>query len=82
MAFLIRKGGEDLVDLFENRMTAFFVWTEFSTVGRQCPCFGRIKPAETSIEQIGTWMSGKFGEKADSAPAPATLQLETAHAPA
>src|ERR1700722_2977838 len=41
-----------------------------------------VKPAETSIEQIGTWMSGKFGEKADAGPAPATLQLETAHAPA
>jgi general nucleoside transport system ATP-binding protein len=41
-----------------------------------------VKPAETSIEQIGTWMSGKFGEKADAAPAPATQQLETAHAPA
>ena len=23
-----------------------------------------VKPAETSIEQIGTWMSGKFGDKA------------------
>src|SRR3984885_5203138 len=37
-----------------------------------------VKPAETSIEQIGTWMSGKFGDKAS--PASESLHLEAAHA--
>jgi ABC-type uncharacterized transport system ATPase subunit len=37
-----------------------------------------VKPAETSIEQIGTWMSGKFGDEADSASTDS--QLEAAHA--
>jgi simple sugar transport system ATP-binding protein len=41
-----------------------------------------VKPAETSIEQIGIWMSGKFGDKAADNPAPANSHLETAYAQA
>ena len=37
-----------------------------------------VKPAETSIEQIGTWMSGNFGDQAS--PAAADPRLEAAHA--
>lgn len=41
-----------------------------------------VKPAETSIEQIGTWMSGKFGDRAESQAASANAHLETANAQA
>jgi simple sugar transport system ATP-binding protein len=41
-----------------------------------------VKPAETSIEQIGVWMSGKFGDKAGDGAAPANAKLETADAQA
>ena len=34
-----------------------------------------VKPAETSIEQIGVWMSGKFGDKAGE---PANAQMVAA----
>jgi general nucleoside transport system ATP-binding protein len=39
-----------------------------------------VKPAETSIEQIGIWMSGKFGEGASAGHAPPVSQMEAAHA--
>jgi simple sugar transport system ATP-binding protein len=38
-----------------------------------------VKPSETSIEQIGIWMSGKFGDGATEAHAPAVSQMEAAH---
>jgi simple sugar transport system ATP-binding protein len=38
-----------------------------------------VKPAETSIEQIGTWMSGKFGDGVSDGPAPAASHLEAAY---
>src|SRR5258708_25498835 len=43
-----------------------------------------VRPAETSIEQIGTWMSGKFGDRANQSSVSANSQLETpdAHASA
>ena len=41
-----------------------------------------VKPAETSIEQIGTWMSGKFGDKATEGAASANSHLETVDAQA
>jgi ABC-type sugar transport system ATPase subunit len=41
-----------------------------------------VKPAETSIEQIGTWMSGKFGEKANDGAVSKNPHLETAYAQA
>jgi general nucleoside transport system ATP-binding protein len=41
-----------------------------------------VKPAETSIEQIGIWMSGKFGDRANDAAASANWHLETADAQA
>ena len=41
-----------------------------------------VKPAETSIEQIGVWMSGKFGDKAGDGAASANSKLETADAQA
>ena len=39
-----------------------------------------VKPAETSVEQIGIWMSGKFGASATAASAPPVSQIEAAHA--
>jgi len=41
-----------------------------------------VRPAETSIEQIGTWMSGKFGDQASDSSASARSQLEAAYAQA
>ena len=41
-----------------------------------------VKPAETSIEQIGTWMSGKFGDKATEGAVSANSHLEIADAQA
>jgi ABC-type uncharacterized transport system ATPase subunit len=38
-----------------------------------------VKPAETSIEQIGTWMSGKFGDGVSDGSAPAASHLEAAY---
>jgi ABC-type uncharacterized transport system ATPase subunit len=41
-----------------------------------------VRPAETSIEQIGTWMSGKFGDHASDSSGSARSQLEAAYAQA
>ncbi|MGA7811209.1 ABC transporter ATP-binding protein [Bradyrhizobium sp.] len=41
-----------------------------------------VKPAETSIEQIGIWMSGKFGDRVNEAAASADAHLETVDAQA
>ena len=41
-----------------------------------------VKPAETSIEQIGIWMGGKFGDHAGDSAASANSHLETADAQA
>jgi simple sugar transport system ATP-binding protein len=37
-----------------------------------------VRPAETSIGQIGTWMSGKFGEPADQGAAAVGPLMEVA----
>ena len=41
-----------------------------------------VRTAETSIEQIGIWMSGKFGEDAVEARAPAASKMEAVRASA
>jgi simple sugar transport system ATP-binding protein len=77
----LRDQGVAILVISEELDELFTISDRLSVIaeGRLSPS---VKPAETSIEQIGTWMSGKFGEKATDSAASANSQLETADAQA
>ena len=77
----LRDQGVAILVISEELDELFTISDRLSVIaeGRLSPS---VKPAETSIEQIGTWMSGKFGEKATDGAASANPQLETADAQA
>jgi simple sugar transport system ATP-binding protein len=75
----LRDGGVALLVISEELDELFSISDQIAVLagGRLSPS---ITPAETSIEQIGTWMSGKFGERAGEALLSAAKQVETAGA--
>jgi simple sugar transport system ATP-binding protein len=75
----LRDGGVGLLVISEELDELFSISDQIAVLagGRLSPS---ITPAETSIEQIGTWMSGKFGERAGEALLSAAKQVETAGA--
>jgi len=84
-AQLIRQA---LIDLRDQGVALLVISEEldelFTISDRLCVlAAGRVspsvKPAETSIEQIGTWMSGKFGDQVSPVAAAGNAPLETAH---
>ena len=77
----LRDAGVAILVISEELDELFTISDRLSVLaaGRLSPS---VKPAETSIEQIGVWMSGKFGDKAGEGPTSAVAQLETADAQA
>jgi simple sugar transport system ATP-binding protein len=77
----LRDQGVALLVISEELDELFTISDRLSVIaaGRLSPS---VKPAETSIEQIGVWMSGKFGDRAGEGAAPAPPRMETANAPA
>jgi general nucleoside transport system ATP-binding protein len=77
----LRDQGVALLVISEELDELFTISDRLSVIaaGRLSPS---VKPAETTIEQIGVWMSGKFGDRADEGAAPALPRMETANAPA
>ena len=77
----LRDQGVALLVISEELDELFTISDRLSVIaeGRLSPS---VKPAETSIEQIGVWMSGKFGDRAGESAAPAVPQMETANASA
>jgi simple sugar transport system ATP-binding protein len=77
----LRDSGVALLVISEELDELFTISDRLAVLaaGRLSPS---VKPAETSIEQIGIWMSGKFGDKAGDGTASANSQLETADAQA
>jgi len=73
----LRDQGVALLVISEELDELFTISDRLSVIaeGRLSPS---VKPAETSIEQIGTWMSGKFGDKAVPAGS-ANMPMEAAH---
>ena len=74
----LRDQGVALLVISEELDELFTISDRLAVIaeGRLSPS---VLPAETSIEQIGTWMSGKFGDKAAPPAASAGAPLETAH---
>jgi len=72
----LRDQGVGLLVISEELDELFSISDRIAVLagGRLSPS---VKPAETSIEQIGTWMSGKFGDPAPAASG--VSQLEAAH---
>jgi general nucleoside transport system ATP-binding protein len=77
----LRDSGVALLVISEELDELFTISDRLAVLaaGRLSPS---VKPAETSIEQIGVWMSGKFGDKAGDGAASANSKLETADAQA
>ncbi|MGD0848301.1 ABC transporter ATP-binding protein [Bradyrhizobium sp.] len=77
----LRDSGVALLVISEELDELFTISDRLAVLaaGRLSPS---VKPAETSIEQIGIWMSGKFGDKAGDGQASANSKLETADAQA
>ena len=77
----LRDQGVAILVISEELDELFTISDRLSVIaeGRLSPS---VKPAETSIEQIGTWMSGKFGDKAADGVVSANSHLETANAQA
>jgi general nucleoside transport system ATP-binding protein len=76
----LRDQGVALLVISEELDELFMISDRIAVLagGRLSPS---VKPAETSIEQIGIWMSGKFGDSAASeAHVPAVSPIEVAHA--
>jgi simple sugar transport system ATP-binding protein len=75
----LRDGGVALLVISEELDELFSISDRIAVLagGRLSPS---VRPAETSIEQIGTWMSGKFGERAGEAFLSAAKQVEAAGA--
>jgi simple sugar transport system ATP-binding protein len=74
----LRDQGVALLVISEELDELFIISDRLAVIaeGRLSPS---VKPAETSIEQIGTWMSGKFGDQTANAAASPKAPLETAH---
>jgi simple sugar transport system ATP-binding protein len=73
----LRDQGVAILVISEELEELFMISDRLAVLaeGRLSPS---VKPAETSIEQIGIWMSGKFGDRANEAAASANPHLETA----
>ena len=87
-AQLIRQALIDLRDqgvallVISEELDELFTISDRIAVLAQGRLSPSVRPAETSIEQIGTWMSGKFGDQATDGSASARSQLEAAYAQA
>lgn len=77
----LRDQGVALLVISEELEELFTISDQLAVIaaGRISPS---VKPAETSIEQIGIWMSGKFGDKSSEGALSVNAQLEAAYAPA
>jgi general nucleoside transport system ATP-binding protein len=75
----LRDQGVGLLVISEELDELFSISDRIAVLagGRLSPS---VKPAETSIEQIGTWMSGKFGDGPSEAHPAAVSQMEAVHA--
>ena len=75
----LRDQGVGLLVISEELDELFSISDRIAVLagGRLSPS---VKPAETSIEQIGTWMSGKFGDRASETFVAAVPRVETADA--
>jgi len=73
----LRDQGVALLVISEELDELFIISDRLAVLaeGRLSPS---VKPADTSIGQIGTWMSGKFGEPASTASANAGPLKEVA----
>jgi general nucleoside transport system ATP-binding protein len=73
----LRDQGVALLVISEELDELFIISDRLAVLaeGRLSPS---VKPADTSIGQIGTWMSGKFGEPASPGSADAVSLKEVA----
>jgi general nucleoside transport system ATP-binding protein len=77
----LRDEGVGLLVISEELDELFSISDRIAVLagGRLSPS---VRPTETSIEQIGLWMSGKFGDRADKGLPAASMQPEAADASA
>jgi general nucleoside transport system ATP-binding protein len=74
----LRDQGVALLVISEELDELFMISDRLAVLaeGRLSPS---VLPSETSIEQIGTWMSGKFEDQAGQGASPANARLEAAY---